>query len=129
MPDNLADGQRRASDTGRKEERAGIGLARRLGFYLGLLLLVAAAAALLRDLWLWLDGDQGFRLHALGNLWAAIHRDSLLLLQPAVERHLSVWLWERIVFPLLQAPASVVFAVPAAVLLWFCRPRRVRRFY
>ncbi|HKY95073.1 MAG TPA: hypothetical protein VJL84_07180 [Kiloniellales bacterium] len=108
-------------------------MVRRFGFYLGLLLLLAGALALLRDLWLWLDsgqgGDQGFRLHALGNLWAAVDRDSLLLLQPAIERHLAVWLWEWIVFPLLQAPAVVVFAVPGLILARLCRPRRVRRFY
>jgi hypothetical protein len=84
---------------------------------------------LLRDLWLWLDGDQGFQLHALGNLWAAIHRDSLLLLQPAIERHVAVWLWEWVVFPLLEAPAVVVFAVPGLILLRLCRPRRIRHFY
>ena len=102
---------------------------RRLGFTLGLLLVAAAAAALLRDLWLWLDGDQGFQLRALGNLWAAIHRDSLLLLQPAIERHVAVWLWEWVVFPLLEAPAVVVFAVPGLILLRLCRPRRIRHFY
>jgi hypothetical protein len=129
MPDNLADGRGRASDTARNEQNGRNRPVRRLGFTLGLLLAAAAAAALLRDLWLWLHGDQGFRLHALGNLWAAIHRDSLLLLQPAVERHVSVWLWEKIVFPLLQAPAFVVFAVPGLILLRLCRPRRIRRFY
>lgn len=102
---------------------------RRVGFYLGLLLLLVAAAALARDLWLWLAGDEGFRLHALGNLWAALDRESLLLLQPAVERHLAVWLWEGIVFPLLQAPAVVVFAIPGLLLARLCRPRRSRRFY
>jgi hypothetical protein len=102
---------------------------RRFGFYLGLLLLLAGAAALARDLWLWLDGDAGFRLQSLGNLWAALHRESLLLLQPAVERHLAVWLWEWIVFPLLEAPAVVVFAVPGLLLAWLCRPRRQRRFF
>jgi len=100
-----------------------------VGFLLGLLLLLAAAAAFARDLWLWSEGEPGFRLHSLGSLWAAVDRESLLLLQPAIERHLAVWLWERIVFPLLEAPATVVFLAPALLLLWLCRPRRSRRFY
>jgi len=106
---------------------------RRLGFILGLLLLLAAAGALGRDLWLWLGAEAadgaGFRLHALGNLWAALHRESLLLLQPAIERHVAPWLWEDLVFPLLQAPAAIVLGLPGLLLLRLCRPRRSRRFY
>lgn len=45
---------------------------------------------------------------ALGAWWADLHRDSLQLAQPAIERHLSPWLWDAIVLPLLLAPAAWV---------------------
>ncbi|MEO0822525.1 MAG: hypothetical protein AAF074_19120 [Pseudomonadota bacterium] len=44
-------------------------------------------------------------LSALGAWWAAIHRDSLLLLQPAVERYLTPALWDPGIQSVLEAPA------------------------
>lgn len=55
-----------------------------------------------------------FRLLALGELWAWVHLDSLLLLQPAVERHISPVIWDPGVQTLLEWPASVEFLVIGA---------------
>ncbi|MEL6766608.1 MAG: hypothetical protein AAFP17_05465 [Pseudomonadota bacterium] len=52
---------------------------------------------------------------ALGQWWAEIDRSSLLLLQPAVERHYDPALWEDVIQPILEAPAWQAAAVPAAV--------------
>ncbi len=54
--------------------------------------------------------DRGvFPLSAIGDIWALIHRNSLLLLEPAITRHVSEPLWDWIVFPLLQRSATAVF--------------------
>jgi hypothetical protein len=52
-------------------------------------------------------GEQGFRLSALGEWWFWLHPDSLQLLQPAIERHLSPALWDPGVQTLLEWPLSV----------------------
>jgi len=101
---------------------------RRVGYWLGWLLLAAALAVVLWDLWGLLQGE-GFAWRPLGAVWAALDRDSLLLLQPAIERHLAEWLWSGLVFPLLEAPTVLVLGLPALLLLWLCRPRRQRKFY
>lgn len=66
----------------------------------------------------------------LGQVWADIHRDSLLLLEPGIVRHVHPALWEYVVFPLLQAPAALIFAVLGLALALSARsqtPRRRRR--
>ena len=66
----------------------------------------------------------------LGQVWADIHRDSLLLLEPGIVRHVHPALWEWIVFPLLQTPAALIFAIPGVALALAARsqtPRRRRR--
>ena len=97
---------------------------------LAILFLVLALAALAGDLYLSTQGDGVIRLGALGEWWARIHQESLLLLQPAVERHLSPELWDPGVQTVLEWPAVVDFAVPALV-FWlihrFFRWRRYRR--
>jgi hypothetical protein len=53
-----------------------------------------------------------FRLSALGEWWFWLHPDSLQLLQPAVERHLSPSLWDPGIQTLLEWPlAAELFAL------------------
>ncbi len=59
----------------------------------------------------------GARLRALGEWWFRLDRDSLQLLQPAVERHLAVWLWDPVLLTLLEQPAALVFGGLGLVLL------------
>ena len=71
---------------------------------------------------------------ATGLWWFQTHPDSLQLLQPAIERHVSVSLYENVVQPLLEAPLGGTLAILAGfgvvlVLLGFLfvRPRRPSR--
>ncbi len=63
----------------------------------------------------------------LGQVWATLHRDSLLLIEPALVRHVHPALWEDVVFPLLQAPAWMVAGAAGIVLALLARARTPRR--
>lgn len=92
--------------------------------WLGILLFGLALACLAGDVIASLTGGEGFRLRALGEWWAWIHRDSLLLLQPAIERHLSPALWDPGFQTVLEWPAVADLAV-AGALFWLLG--RIRR--
>jgi hypothetical protein len=66
-------------------------------------------------------------LAALGDWWASIHRDSLLLLQPAVERHLSPALWDPGIQTLLEWPLAIELGVLGAICWLLRRRKRPRR--
>ena len=82
------------------------------------------------DLFSSLSTDGIIRLAALGEWWAWIHRDSLLILQPAVERHISPALWDPGIQTVLEWPAAADFAGLGAIFWllhrWGCRRRRRR---
>jgi len=63
----------------------------------------------------------------LGKVWATLHLDSMLQAGPAIANHLSPALWEDVVFPLLQAPASLVAALTGLLLTAIARTRTPRR--
>jgi len=88
-------------------------------FALGLIVLAV-------DLYSSMTVDGTPKLAALGDWWAAIHRDSLLLLQPAVERHISPVLWDPGIQTLLEWPLAVEFGLLAAI-CWFLRRRKRSR--
>jgi len=90
--------------------------------WLSIIFLLAAAFFLAGDIYVWATGGGAFELHPFGQWWAWIHRDSLLLLQPAVERHLSPALWDPGIQTVLEWPAVLDFAVPGAV-FWLLRRR------
>ena len=94
---------------------------------LGWLLLVLAAVAAGRDGLLWYETGALDPL-PLGQVWAWVHRDSLLLVEPALVRHVHPALWEWLVFPLLQSPAAIVAGgLGGALLILVPRPKRRRR--
>lgn len=94
----------------------------------GWLLILAAIAMACRDAFAWLDTGV-WHSKLMGELWHELHSTSLQLFQPAIERHVSVAFWDRIVFPILLAPAWLVFAVPGIILLFLGTwRRRVRHF-
>lgn len=71
-----------------------------------------------------LDLAAGGSLRALGAWWFMLHRNSLQLLQPALERHVAVWLWDPVMLTLLQWPLAVILAVPGAALMFAASRRR-----
>ena len=73
-----------------------------------------------------LSADGTISLAALGERWASVHRDSLLMLQPAVERHISPALWDPGIQTLLEWPAAVEFTALGAV-FWLLHRLNLRR--
>jgi hypothetical protein len=59
----------------------------------------------------------------LGYLWNAINSTSLLLLQPAIERHVE-WLWNPVIVTVLTTPAWLVFAIIGAILMLLGRKKK-----
>ena len=98
---------------------------------LAALFLLLGLITLAVDLYSSLSSDDGaIRLAALGEWWAWIHRDSLLMLQPAVERHISQVLWDPGIQTVLEWPAAADSAGLGAI-FWMLhvwgRRRRLRR--
>ena len=50
----------------------------------------------------------------LGKTWYEISPNSLLVLQPAVERHISEWLWNPVLQTILEQPTWLVLGVLGA---------------
>lgn len=60
-----------------------------------------------------------FRFAETGAVWAQIHFGSLQVFQPAIERYIGPWLWERLIFPVLLTPfAPLMFGLSLVVLLF-----------
>lgn len=93
---------------------------------LALIFLTLAMGILATDLVSGLVADGTLRLAALGEWWAWIHRDSLLMLQPAVERHISPALWDPGIQTLLEWPAALEFAGLGG-LIWLAASWRRRK--
>jgi hypothetical protein len=60
-----------------------------------------------------------------GDLWSNIHQSSLLLLQPAIERHIGPWLWQSVIQPyFLEAPACLVLGIVCIVFILLGRKKK-----
>lgn len=79
--------------------------------FLAWVFLILTVAAVVFD-WLAIPEAGQFILRPLGELWTGLHSESLQMLQPAVERHVSPSLWEGLIQPLLTTPAALVFGIP-----------------
>lgn len=87
------------------------------------LLILAAVAVAVRDGFAWLD-TRAWESVPFGQVWFDLHKDSLLLVQPALERHVSAFLWDPVMTTILEAPAWLVFGAPGIVLLLLGSLRR-----
>jgi hypothetical protein len=68
--------------------------------------------------------DSTIRVTKLGDTWSSIHQTSLLLLQPAVERHVAEWLWDPLILTVLEQPTWLVLGVLGVLLLLIGRKKR-----
>ncbi len=89
---------------------------------LGWLLFFAGLVVFAGDLWSYLTLDR-LTLMPFGEVWATLDRDSLAVAQPAIERHVSVWLWQSVIFPMLLLPAAPILTVLGIVLILLSRRR------
>ena len=91
---------------------------------IGWLLVAGALGLAVRDAVRWMQSGEWTPVTA-GQLWFDIHKDSLLLVQPAIERYILPALWDPVIFTVLQWPAWAVLGAPGLVLaLWVGRRRR-----
>jgi hypothetical protein len=109
-----------------------------VGRVIGWVLLLVGLVILARDLLVlgpgydlltWFDAKPHAAPIVFGELWYAIHPDSLQLLQPAIQRHLHPALWDWVVQPVLLSWAWVVFVALglALLVLFHRRADRLRR--
>jgi len=93
-----------------------------IGFIALALTVITAILDLTRSI-----ANSALTITTLGEQWVSIHLDSLLLLQPAIERHVHPFLWNPLIQNILLAPSWLVFGTIAILFLWFGR-RKERRW-
>lgn len=91
--------------------------------FLGLWILAAAF------IYLVYDGTKSIADHAVyvtafGKAWSDIHQNSLLLLQPAIERHVAVWLWDPAMITVLEQPIWLVLGILGIILMLLGRKKK-----
>jgi hypothetical protein len=92
--------------------------------FLGLLTLAAAFILVVYD-GVRFIANQTLELTSVGYVWASVHQSSLLLFQPAVERHVAPWLWQSLIQPyFLEQPASLFLMVIGAILILLGRRKK-----
>ena len=93
---------------------------RTFGYWLGVALLIAAAAAAVAELLTMLQGAPATL--SLGAIWYRVHANSLVGFQGLIERGLSPVIWPPIQW-LLVLPTWLVLAPPGLLLVFLCRDR------
>lgn len=93
-----------------------------IGRLIGWMLLLAAAAVLVRDLIVWLDTGIFVPITA-DALWFEIDRGSRLATEAMVEASPIPWLWQSVIAAMLSLWAMLVLALPGVFLLLLFRRR------
>ena len=93
---------------------------RTFGYWLGVGLLIGAAAAAVAELLTMLQGAPATL--SLGAIWYRVHANSLVGFQGLIERGLSPVIWPPIQW-LLVLPTWLVLAPPGLLLVFLCRDR------
>src|ERR1041385_2184628 len=75
------------------------------------------------------DVSKTLELHSLhitkiGDAWHAIASTSLQLLQPAIERHVAVWLWDPVMLTILTAPTWLVLGILGSFFILIGRKKK-----
>jgi len=91
--------------------------------FLGLWILAAAFV------WLVVDGTKSIAGNSLsftqlGKTWYDLNPNSLQLLQPAIERHVAVWLWNPVIQTVLEQPTWLVLGVVGSILILLGRKKK-----
>jgi hypothetical protein len=60
----------------------------------------------------------------VSDVWANIDQNSMLQLQPLIERHAPAWLWDPVTVTVLNAPAWLVLGVLAIILIPLGRKKK-----
>jgi hypothetical protein len=85
------------------------GISRFFGYLLAALALASASYGLYQ-----LASGEPLLFAQLGELWYRRYPTSLQLLQPALERHIAVWLWDPVMLAILTTPTWIVISSLAA---------------
>ncbi len=93
---------------------------RNFGYWLGVALLIAGAAAAVAELFTLLQGAPT-RL-SLGAIWFRIHANSLVGFQALIEKGLAPAVWAPIQY-FLTLPTWLILVPPGLALAFLCRPR------
>jgi hypothetical protein len=97
-----------------------------VGRVIGWIALLAGAAALVRDLLVWIDTKHWAPI-ALGKLWYDLNRSSLNLVQVVVQRYIHPFLWDPIIVSILLSWAFAVLMFLGVLLLLVFRRRNARQ--
>jgi hypothetical protein len=93
---------------------------RRAGYWLGVVLLVAGAAAAVAELLAMLLGATATL--SIGAIWYRIHANSLVGFQALIENGIAPLIWPPIQW-LLTLPTWLVLSAPGLLLVLLCRPK------
>jgi len=96
------------------------GRMRTFGYWLGVVLLIAGAAAGLAELLTYLQGAPATL--SPGAIWFRLHANSLVGFQALVEKGPLPWLWPPIQY-LLTLPSWSLLVPPGLMLVVLCRTR------
>ena len=91
-----------------------------------ILIAVLLVLALLFVAWDVMDyaaGTRPFQMAPLGQRWFELHKNSLLLIEPAIQRHVAAWLW----WPFQWVLTQPAWLVPAALAVLALLIKAVRR--
>jgi len=91
--------------------------------FLGLWILAAAFVGLVVDGTKSIAGNAIF-FTKLGKTWSDLSPGTLLLLQPAVERHVAQWLWNPVIQTVLEQPTWLVLGILGSFLILVGRKKK-----
>jgi hypothetical protein len=96
------------------------------GRVLAWVLIVVAALMLAREAYMFLETG-AYAPVAVGQIWYVLSRGSLAWVQALLEEHVP-FLWDPLLFSVLNWPATLVFGIPG-VALWFATrsPKKKKR--
>jgi hypothetical protein len=113
----------RSAIAGCGRRSSGYDMIRFLFRMVGFLILAGGFVTLIYDGTRWIAGGT-LTFTPLGQVWNNVHSNSLQLLQPAIERHVSPFLWDPVVLSILTTPAWIVFAIIGAILMLIGRKKK-----